>query len=761
MTAIREASKAGMKRRAAGGRAPGFGRMLVLCGLWVLLVVVVLGRTAGAVRPRVVATGSPGKVAGPRLALLVGVGRYPEKVAVGQIPWRVLHTHDEIVALRKVLIERHGFLPKDILVLEDQQASGAAIRAAFASHLISRASRGAVVFFHFSGHGQSLLDKNGDELDGLDESIVPGDAQDQSAAAGERTNVLDDEFAGWLRTLGDKLRGADGKVDGSIVLSFDSCFSGTMARGDLVERGRGWDVALDGPAPTPDSLQSDEGSRSAEAQQHARATLDLDARDYVLLTAARSDQTAKESGGMGVYSRALVAALTRLPIGVSYRTLLHELGVEMRRTVSNQTPELEGSPDRALFGAAAAKPEPSFFAVSQVKGDQIELPVGILHQVTEGSVYALHRQGTDPLSEATRLGEASVIAVQPTSSWLRLRAGGKRPSEAELAGARVVETEHVFATQPLRVSCQAASGGLCVAPALRAALSGLADAKLVLPSSPDGAAGTASYDVKIVATAAQLELYRPECGTPFATIPARLQGDAQAQALTERLRAEWRWRRLFALHGQSDFAQVAVRLVPVRASRSAAGIIQETPTPQAKSGARSLRIPEGGLYQLEVQNDSPGPVYLTVLELGPDGRIGILFPRADRPGDAHIAARKEPRLIGLPYVFETESPPGGWTLKAIVTLEPTDFGSLVQEASTLRQAEVGTRGNSLRQRASQHPLGELLLESVTGGLLRSRIPPVAVGTWATDTVLLDVVALREAASARPASPSIPSQKPPR
>ena len=65
------------------------------------------------------------------------------------------------------------------------------------------AARGSVVFFHFSGHGQQVRDKNGDENDGLDESIVPGDAQDQSAEAGERTNIVDDELAGWLRTLGD------------------------------------------------------------------------------------------------------------------------------------------------------------------------------------------------------------------------------------------------------------------------------------------------------------------------------------------------------------------------------------------------------------------------------------------------------------------------------------------------------------------------------------------------------------------------------
>jgi hypothetical protein len=395
--------------------------------------------------------------------------------------------------------------------------------------------------------------------------------------------------------------------------------------------------------------------------------------------------------------------------------------------------------------------------VSRVQGERVELPVGSLHLVTEGSVYALHRKGMETPSPATLLAEAEVIGVQPTTSWLRLRSTGKTPPEAELALARVVEKEHVYASQPLRVLCEEAGGKPCAAPALRAALKGLEEAKLIVPAAQGAAAGTVSHDVKIVAKATQIELYRPETGKPMVEISAQLKGDALTQALTDRLRAEWRWRRLFALHGQSDFAKVSVRLMPVRAKRGAAGLIQETPTPQLARGVTALRLRERELYQVEVTNESPGPVHLTVLELGPDGRIGILFPRADRPGDARIAADAKPRLIGLPYVFESEAPLGGWTLKAIATLEPTDFGSLVQDASTLRADELAARGDSLRQRAGQHALGDLLLEALSGGLLRSRIPPVALGTWATDTALLDVLAEPAAQPARKLAPAQTSQ----
>lgn len=96
--------------------------------------------------------------AAPRVALLVGVSNYPKPVDKDQNGrdkrgWTQLHTHDELEALRKVLIERHGFQKKDIMVLEDFRVTGKAIRDAFTKHLIEQAKPGGAVFFHFSGHG--------------------------------------------------------------------------------------------------------------------------------------------------------------------------------------------------------------------------------------------------------------------------------------------------------------------------------------------------------------------------------------------------------------------------------------------------------------------------------------------------------------------------------------------------------------------------------------------------------------------------------
>lgn len=710
----------GLLVRRARGRSAGLG----------ILAFLLLALSLRSPSSAVAVTGPP------RLALLVGVSNYPR--VAGKTPWNALHTHDEITALRQVLIEQHGFLPKDIVVLEDDKASGRAIREAVRSHLIARAQKGAVVFFHFSGHGQQIVDRSGDETDRLDESIVPGDAQDQGAVSGATTNILDDEIADWLRALGGKLRGKNGQVEGSIVLSFDSCYSGTLSRGELVERGRPWDVRLDGEKPQPLT----EAERSQRKLPAVSPTLDLDPRDYVMLTAARSDQTAKERRGMGVYTRALVAALTRLPKTTTYRALMHAIAIEMRQAVSNQDAELEGDPERTLFGGLGGQAPTPYLSVLQASGDQLEVPAGSLHLVTAGSVYALHRPGDGPMDAKTLLGDATAHQVGPTKSWLQLRPGSRIPID-DLRAARVVEKEHAYPDSPLLLRCNeaAAKANECKSPALQAALAPLVQSKLLRWVAADAQPGSVDYDLRIVPSPSAIQLFRPETGTALASIPRAQKGTAQAgqpsdalKILADRLRAEWRWRRLFALHGQSPSIQVGLRIVPAQAGVRD-GLATQLPVAQIHAAAASKRLQPDDTYQLEINNPLPYPIWVSVLELGPDGSISVLYPNEHTPGDNRFASGA---MIPPQALFQASLPYGKWTLKAIATLEPADFRSLVQNAATLSTQTAPTRGPDLMQRASSHPLGQLLLEAASGGLVRSRVVGVPIGTWAIADALLEV-----------------------
>ncbi|MBU2266440.1 MAG: hypothetical protein KJ977_05305, partial [Candidatus Omnitrophica bacterium] len=72
---------------------------------------------------------------------------------------------------------------------------------------------------------------DGDELDGLDESLVPSDYV--SKRDGSR-NIRDDEIARLLEDLSEK-------HPGNVTLTFDCCYSGTATRaGRMLVRGQSW-----------------------------------------------------------------------------------------------------------------------------------------------------------------------------------------------------------------------------------------------------------------------------------------------------------------------------------------------------------------------------------------------------------------------------------------------------------------------------------------------------------------------------------------
>jgi hypothetical protein len=76
-------------------------------------------------------------------------------------------------------------------------------------NLLETSNENDTLFIYYSGHGSNTLDKNGDELDGYDELIVPLDFE----------YIKDDE----IKTIIDTY----GKSNTNLIALFDSCNSGT------------------------------------------------------------------------------------------------------------------------------------------------------------------------------------------------------------------------------------------------------------------------------------------------------------------------------------------------------------------------------------------------------------------------------------------------------------------------------------------------------------------------------------------------------
>lgn len=176
-------------------------------------------------------------------ALIVGISRYPEGSG-----WENIHAGNDI-RLTHSLLAACGYEETNIATLSDAKATKRNIAHALQS-LCNATQTGDYVYLHFSCHGQQMMDDNGDEEDGLDEALIPYDAQFWYAP-GEyegQNHLRDDELGEWIR----RLRRKAGER-GSVTVVLDACHSGTgnrLPEADDYIRGTGYIFAPDDYVPT-------------------------------------------------------------------------------------------------------------------------------------------------------------------------------------------------------------------------------------------------------------------------------------------------------------------------------------------------------------------------------------------------------------------------------------------------------------------------------------------------------------------------------
>ncbi|KAI8078627.1 caspase domain-containing protein [Halteromyces radiatus] len=151
---------------------------------------------------------------GRKRALLIGINYFRSKNELrGCI--------NDVQNVKLFLIQLYGFREEDMVILTDDQTDPRFIPTrqnmiSGMQWLVANAQPNDSFFFHFSGHGGSVKDQDGDEDDGYDETIYP---VDHDRYPGETGQIIDDEMnAIMVRPLPRGCR---------LTAIFDSCHSGT------------------------------------------------------------------------------------------------------------------------------------------------------------------------------------------------------------------------------------------------------------------------------------------------------------------------------------------------------------------------------------------------------------------------------------------------------------------------------------------------------------------------------------------------------
>ena len=147
-------------------------------------------------------------------ALLVGCNYY-------NTPNQLNGCIEDIINIRNLLITVYGYNSSDIILLHDNADPNFIKSDGLPTYdnivnglktLVNASASCSEIWFHYSGHGTYIKDKNRDETDGRDECIVPVD-HDKSGF------IVDDAIFSIVKNINVACRA---------ILLFDSCFSGSV-----------------------------------------------------------------------------------------------------------------------------------------------------------------------------------------------------------------------------------------------------------------------------------------------------------------------------------------------------------------------------------------------------------------------------------------------------------------------------------------------------------------------------------------------------
>jgi hypothetical protein len=618
-----------------------------------------------------------------RLALLIAINEYPNLAPSHQLKGCVTDS----ALVHELLTSRFNFQDGDITTLANGEATREGILEAmdrlagtrnFAGQ--SLLQQGDLVVIAYSGHGSRTKDVDGDETDGYDSTLVPTDS-DRPVPVGKggaNRDITDDVLFAYFETIRQKI----GK-DGHLILWFDCCHSGTIAR-DIEDH-----PARELPA---DERPAEGGELPQERGISGWRRL---SDGYVLLAGCADDEKSKEMRHpvTNEYCGAMTYELTREIMGRSGTLTYYDVFEPARKAVTfrypTQNPQLEGDDDRTLFGTERID-TPAFVTVSsRWDNHTLILRVGAVQGATVGSTYEIRPA---LLADDTVLATVTISAVGTLES--RALSEVQLPPTVE-TGCRAIERTHALSDQRLIVAVDG------VGTQLQTLRSKIENSSLLRLAKTEPAHLLAICHPPRTGKEVETSLRRGEVlfapevrtieeptwflvGRDFGLFPSPLHPVSENDAVETTFQNLETWARYLNVQGLRPPGRDPLRpLIEAQfggtneQSRTAL-----TPLPRHERTGLTL-VRQGDKVRLVLTNRHPAPIFVAVLSMDAVGAITPIYPFNRRT--------REPVLPNVPIIINFEaglpgqlpSPLSGGreTLKIFVTLTVVDFDILGQEGT--------------------------------------------------------------------------------
>lgn len=172
--------------------------------------------------------------------LSISIGEYPAESG-----WNALGANNDARLMKQLFHEA--------IIVSNEKATNKNILREL-TNLSRNVSRGDTVIIHFSGHGQQILTgTSSEEVDLVDEALVPYDAaKRKSATYNGQSHITDDIFGRYIA----EIRKAAGP-DGLVIAVIDACHSDSMDKDANASEDvyRGTDEIFGAEALSPDSIE--------------------------------------------------------------------------------------------------------------------------------------------------------------------------------------------------------------------------------------------------------------------------------------------------------------------------------------------------------------------------------------------------------------------------------------------------------------------------------------------------------------------------
>ncbi|MBK8297453.1 MAG: caspase family protein [Saprospiraceae bacterium] len=610
-------------------------------------------------------------------ALLIGIGKYPE-----QGGWATINSSNDLGLLRESL-QAQGFNKENILELSEDQATKANILKMIKVDFTGKLSKGDIAYFHFSGHGQQMQDKNGDEVDGLDECIVPFDSPKKYVEGqyeGERL-ISDDELNGALTDVRKKLG-----PNGHLIVLLDACHSGTGTRGSALARGttevmasKNYTENLNKKSLTKEFKQTEQASTTGLAPFVAFFGAAQNQLNY--------EMTDDKKVSYGSLSYAFSKNLVQIGQETSYRGLFDKIRNEMASIAPLQNPQAEGDLDMEVLNGKALANAEYYKVLSVIGPDQVLINAGQLHNLFENSKVGFYPIDTRDIEKAQPLVTGTVILSKAAQSKVKLDSS---------INPEVLKTSWVFVLEKSMGETKISMRILVKDPTLNKSIQDKLGVLPFIEFKQEGSDLSIEQDelnpkIIYLKTFDNYYLDTTEIGSA---------GEIKFKNYINTIKRYVKGRFIRKLELQGQDLKLSFKIIPTKTNRNITNVDELKELMPDSFGVKKLKV--GDSFHIIVINNGIKPAYFTIFDIQPDNISKIIVPNESQtPEEFRITPDQK---LFIKETWEIGPPLGNEVFKLIASDKPMDL-----------RAVFGTRGG-----IEQSPFEKLYKETMSDEVIGTR-----------------------------------------